>query len=477
MNRPLRRISLIIIILFLTLMMALTYIQFFAAPSLNADSRNVRTLYKEFGIKRGSIIVDGKEIVKSVPATGPYKFQRQYSDGEIYSAITGYFSVADTSITGIERAENPVLGGSADSLAVQRLQELITGDSPTGGSISLTINQNAQRAAYHGLAGKRGAVVALEPSTGKILALVSTPSFDPNKIASLKLADARNAWKSFNEDKNKPLLNRAIGGDIYAPGSVFKIITAAAMLENGATPDTVIDAPTRWSPPGTSVEITNTSGACGDGSGKTDLRTSLKLSCNTPFAIAGMNLGIKKMTEISEKFGFHQKLNIPLAVRPSVFPHTTDPAALAMDSFGQRDIQTSPLQMAMVAAAVANNGVIMKPYLVDQVLTRDLEVVKQSSPQEFSRPISATSAAALHEMMIEVAKHLRFYNSVPGTKVAGKTGTAELGKNVNPHAWFVAFDSAEKPKVAVAVFVENGGWGYQVAAPIGISVINAVLNK
>lgn len=458
-------------------MIALTYIQFFAAPTLNSDSRNVRTLYKEFGVKRGAIIAGGEEIANSVPAEGPYKFQRQYSDGPLYSALTGYFSIAYTSMTGLEREENGVLGGSADSFATQRLKELFTGESPQGGSISLTINPKAQQAADKALRGRRGAVVALEPSTGKILALVSTPSFDPNEIASLDGAVARKSWEALNADENKPLLNRAIGGDLYAPGSVFKIITATAMLENGATPDTIIEAPTTWTPPNTSVEITNTSGVCGDGSGKTDLRTAIKLSCNTPFAIAGMNLGAEKMIETAEQFGFHKNLTIPLNVRPSVFPNTDDPAALAMDSFGQRDIQVSPLQMAMVASAVANKGTLMTPYLVDQVLTADLEVVKQTSPKEFSQPMSESTAAALTSMMLDVTKYNRINKSVPGIEVAGKTGTAELGENVNPHAWFIGFDATDNPKVAVAVFVENGGWGYKEAAPIGMSVINAVVNE
>lgn len=477
MNRPLRRIGLVIIVMFLTLMVALTYIQFFAAPALNTDARNVRTLYKEFGVKRGALIAGGQEIANSVPAEGPYKFQRQYADGPLYAAATGYFSVAYTSMTGLEKETNGVLGGSADSLATQRLKELITGQSPQGGSVSLTLDPAAQKAAFDALGGRRGAVVAMEPKTGKLLALVSTPSFDPNQIASLDGSVARKSWETLNADKNKPLLNRAIGGDLYAPGSVFKIITATAMLEDGVTPDTIIEAPTTWSPPGTSVEITNTAGPCGDGSGKTDLRTAVKLSCNTPFAIAGMNLGAEKMIETAEKFGFHQNLEIPLTVRPSVFPNTDDPAALAMDSFGQRDIQASPLQMAMVAAAVANNGTLMTPYLVDQVLTADLEVVKQTSPKEFSQPMSQTTAEALRSMMLEVTKYNHIDNAVPGIQIAGKTGTAELGDNIEPHAWFIGFDAVENPEVAVAVFVENGGWGYKVAAPIAISVINAVVNK
>ncbi|XCB31029.1 penicillin-binding transpeptidase domain-containing protein [Arcanobacterium hippocoleae] len=309
-----------------------------------------------------------------------------------------------------------------------------------------------------------------------MLALVSTPAFDPNGIAALDGAAARKSWETISNDENKPLLNRALGGELYAPGSVFKIITATAMLENGATPDTVIEAPTRWSPPGTTAEITNTSGACGDGSGKTDLRTAMKLSCNTPFAIAGMNFGAEKMIAAAEKFGFHQSLEIPLGVRPSVFPKTDDKAALAMDSFGQRDVRVSPLQMAMVAAAVANKGILMQPYLVDQVLTADLEVVQQTAPKEFSRPMSEQTAAALHSMMLDVTRYDKINKAVPGIEVAGKTGTAEIADGVTPHAWFIGFDSSENPKVAVAAFVENGGYGYRAAAPIVNSVINAVVN-
>lgn len=470
MNQPLRKLTVIVVILFLMLMGALSYIHFFQAPSLNADGRNVRTIYQEYGTDRGSIVVAGEPIADSVPAKGRYKFQRRYADGPLYAPITGYFSVAYSSLTGLERSQNSVLNGADSSLLTQRIQELITGKQPRGGSVALTINPKAQKAAAEALAGRTGAVVAIEPTTGKILALVSSPSFDPNQLASHTYATAEKAWDSYQADKNNPLLNRAIGGDLYPPGSTFKIITASAMLESGLTPDSLVDAPTAYTLPGTNTQVRNAVGVCGDGSGKATLRTALVLSCNTTFAAGGVKVGAQKLLDKAKLYGFGQDLDIGMPTRASRFPQPADQAALALDSFGQKDIQASPLQMAMVAAAVANHGTLMKPYLVDQTLTADLAVVAQTTPTVFSEPISRTTADQLTSMMKDVVSH-NPSAAVAGVNTAGKTGTAEnSGDN---HAWYIGFEAAEKSRVAVAVFVEHGGTGGVTTAPIAAQVIQA----
>lgn len=478
MNRPLRRLSIVILIMFLTLMAAATYIQFFAAPSLNADPRNARTLYREYGVNRGPIIVAGKEIVKSRPVNDAYRYRRLYLEGPAYCAITGYFSVAHNSMTGLERTENSVLGGSDPRLARQKIQDILTGEDEKGAAVSLTVNPKAQAAAVSALGNRKGAVVALEPGTGKILALVSTPGFDPNAVAAHEIKNAVDSWKNLSADPTKPLVNRALGGNLYPPGSVFKVITAAAMLESGLSPDSQVDSPTVWTPPGTNISVKNDGGICGNGSGKTSLRTAFVQSCNTTFALAGKALGAEKMISRAEKFGFRKKLAVPLPVRPSRFPKPADDIALAMDSFGQRDIQVSPIQMAMVAAGVANHGKVMKPYLVDKVLSSDLEVLDETEPKTFSTPVSPSTADALSSMMQDVVnKGGGKAARVPGINVAGKTGTAETGKNRLPHAWFIGFEAGENSRVAVAVLVENSGYGGEKAAPIAQKVIRAVTEK
>lgn len=477
MNPPLRKLSAIVMVMFLTLMVAVTYIQFFKAPDLNADARNVRTLYREYGTDRGPIIVAGNAITTSEPVDDPYKYQRTYVNGPDYAHVTGYFSTVYNSMTGLERAENGVLGGSDSSLVTQRLQELITGKQPQGGAIALTIDPDAQAAAIKALGNRKGAVVAIDPKTGAILALVSTPSFDPNLLAAHDSATATTAWTELNADPAKPLYNRAIAGDLYAPGSSFKILTAAAMLENGLTADSLVEAPTELKLPGTSHIVHNPGErACGDGSGNVPFRQAFLESCNTAFAIGGMELGDEKMMDMAEAFGFGQELSIPLKVTPSQFPKPANQAALAMDSFGQQDIRVTPLQMAMVAAAISNDGELMKPYLVAQTLTADLEVISTTEPSSLGSPISSKTAKELEKMMADVVnKGTGTYAALGNVQVVGKTGSAEIGVGVEPHAWFVGYETENR--VAVAVFVENGGDGGQQAGPIAGKVIDAVVNK
>lgn len=480
MNPPIRKLTSIVIVMFLTLMAAVTYIQFIKAPELNADQRNVRTLFREYGTDRGPIIVAGEPIVTSEPYNDQYNYLRTYHQPELYAHITGYFSTVFNAMTGMERAENGILGGSASSLLTQRLEELITGAQPQGGGVALTIDPAVQQAAYQALAGRRGAVVAIEPSTGRILALVSTPSFDPNALATRDASEANVAWQDYSSNSDRPLINRALGGDLYAPGSIFKVVTTAAMIENlGLTADSVIEAPYTFTPPQTSHEIHNPFGnQCGDGSGEVTLMTAFTESCNTPFAIGALDVGAEEMVALAEAFNFNSGLNIPLDVRASRFPVPDDQAVLAMDAIGQRDILVSPLQMAMIAATVANNGTLMEPYLVEQTLTADLDVVSTTNPSELAQPISPETAQVLEEMMINVVNHgSGAYAALGNVQVAGKTGTAETDGERNAHAWFIGFDATDSPQVAVAVMVEEGGSGGQVAGPIAQSIIAAVVNQ
>lgn len=488
MNKPTRQLASLIIIMFLALLLAATWIQFINASNLSADDRNVRTIYREYGKERGKIIVDGQVIASSVPTeSGPYKFQRVYESPELYGHITGYFSTSLNSMTGLERAENSVLGGSDSGLATQRLQELISGEQPRGGSLELTIDPVLQKAAYDALDGQKGAVVAINPKTGALLALVSTPGYDTNKLASPDGNISSDYAKALEADPNKPLDDRAIAGNQYAPGSVFKLVTTAALLENdpSLSASTLVEAPNAWTPPDTDKEIKNFRGStCGDGSGKVTLRTAFIESCNTPFAIMSVDLGADKLVNQAKSFGFEKTFTIPLEVSASRFPVPTSQASLAMDSFGQHDVMVTPLQMAMVGAAIANDGTLMTPYLVERTYTADLELLSESEPTVYSQPIRTSTASILQEMMVEdVRAGTGRAAAIPGIEVAGKTGTAETGNGQPPHSWFVAYAPANDPQIALAIVVENSGkagnngTGGTVAAPLAKRILSAGLSK
>lgn len=362
----------------------------------------------------------------------------------------------------------------------QRLSQLLTGKQPQGGAVELTLDATLQQVAVTAMAGRRGAVVALDPSTGAILAQVSIPTYDANTLATHDQSAAETAWNALTTDTEQPLIDRTIGGDQYAPGSTFKMLTAAAMFENdpNLTPETLIDAPTSWTLPESDHTIYNPGQIqCGDGSGQTTLMQAFTQSCNTAFAIAGVNLGADAMIEQAEKFGFGKSFTTPLTVSASRFPEPDSDAALAMDSFGQQDIRVTPMQMAMITASIANDGVLMTPYLVKQTLTSDLETVSTTDPEVFSTPMSEQTAEYLTQMMVaDVSGGTGWRAAIDGVEVAGKTGTAEIGEGTLPHAWFAAFAPADDPQIAVVVIVENDtGDGGSTAAPIARQIIQAKL--
>lgn len=485
MNKQVRHLATVVAVMFLALMVSATSVQFFQASDLNNDGRNVRRIYREFGRDRGPIVVAGEAIASSAPVDDVFGFQRSYAQGPLYAHATGYFSTAFNAITGLESTENEVLNGTSGSLLLQRIQTLVTGNQPQGGAVELTLDPAAQQAAAAALGDQRGAVVALDPRTGAILALVSTPSFDPNALATHSREDAQAAVDAYQADPGEPMTNRALAGDQYAPGSSFKLLTAAAALESGRyTADSMVPAPTEMQLP-QSTQILNNPGnlPCGDGSGQVTFTQALRQSCNTPFASLAMELGDDAMREQAAAFGFGEELAVPLTVTPSRFPATESQAELAMAAIGQASVRVTPMQMAMVAAAIANDGVQMRPYLVARELTADLEVVSTTEAEELREPISASTAEQLTQMMREVVATGTGRNAqIPGATVAGKTGTAEIGQGVAPHAWFVGFaGTGDEPEVAVAVVVENGGRegegasGGTTAAPIARDVMAAVL--
>ena len=484
MNTALRRLATVVVVMFLALLAGTTWVQFGQASALNNDSRNVRTLYREYGKPRGPIIVAGQPVAQSTAVDDPFGFQRAYTQPELYSTVTGFYSVVNGG-SQLERSMNDVLTGQADSLFWTRIQDLVTGAQPQGSSIELTIDPAAQQAALDALGGQQGAVVAVEPATGKILAMVSTPGFDPNALATHDTTAANAAYQQLLAADGDPLINKSTSEN-YPPGSTFKLVTAAAALESGAyTPESVLSAPDLYTLPGTRTTLPNFGGSSCGANQQTTLADALRISCNTAFASLGVDLGDDAIREQAEKFGFDQTdLTVPMRVAASRYPEDLNDAQTALSAIGQESVRATPTQMAMVASAIANGGTLMTPYLVQTVRTANLDVVSEADPTELSQAVSAATAQQLTDMMIGVVQSGSGTSAqISGVQVAGKTGTAQTGvEGDSPHAWFTGFAPADDPQVAVAVIVEHGGsvgseaTGGRVAAPIAKAVMEAVIN-
>jgi len=481
-NKPIRRLSFIVALLFCTLLLSTTWIQFVSANSLDSRPGNRRTLLNSYSRERGAILVNGSPIAKSVPTKDELKYVRTYPSAKLYSQVTGYYSFTYGAGGGLEGAEDSLLSGQSDKLFYRRVLDMLTGKPPSGASLELTINPKAQEAADTALGNQRGAVVALDPKTGAILAMVSHPQYDPTTLAGHNLNSVAAAWKALNADPGRPALNRAIAGDLYPPGSTFKLITAAAALSSGKyTEQSQIPGPATLALPQSTVNLpTDDRQPCGPGD-KTSLTHALEISCNTAFGWLGLNLGGDALRAQAAKFGFGDSLRVPMRVTPSIVPPLNAPQS-AQAAIGQYDVRVTPLQMAMVSAAIANKGTVMKPYLVKDTRNSNLDIIDQSQPEQLSQAITPDVAAALTRMMLTVVKSgTGTPAQIPGIDVAGKTGTAQHIKGGNPHAWFTAFAPASDPQIAVAVVVEDGGnagseaFGGKVAAPIARAVIEAVL--
>lgn len=483
MNAQIRKIYIVVFLMVLSLAMAATYIQVLAAPALNADERNARTILHAAERDRGPIIVAGTAIAQSSPIPDSRRYQRTYPGKETYAAVTGWFSAALRSSTGLESAAESILEGDAPSLWAQRVQNLLTGTERQGGGVELTINPNVQQAAADAIGGRKGAAVALDPKTGAILALYSSPSYDPNALSQANSAEALEAYNELDNDPNHPLMNRAIAGDRYHPGSVFKIVTAAAMLESGKyTPDTEISGPAAITLPGTETSLPNITGLpCG--SGTPTLKEAFARSCNTSFALGAIDIGADAIRDITEKFGFSDPLEIPLPVTRSVFPGTVNESQVGLVAIGQGDVAVTPLQMAMIGASVANGGTLMKPYLVASVVNADLETQATTSPSQLGQPLSDTTASQLREMMVDVVNqpYGTGRSVAMGTPIAAKTGTAETGTQGRTIGWMVAFPATDDPNIVVAVAIEGDDMNPYVAGgadagPVARAMLEAVVS-
>lgn len=471
MNRPIRGVAVTAMVMFTALLVNLSYLYVGQQDYLNERPENRRVADARFGQDRGPIMVGNTAVAQSKPVKDRFKFQRSYAQGKLYAPVTGFYSYLYRT-SALEASYSAELSGVDDSQFLTRLINGLSGATPRGATVETTLDAKAQKAAWDALDGRKGAVVAIDYTTGAVKTLVSYPSYDPNDLATHDLAASTEAWKRLNADPARPLANRATR-EIYSPGSTFKLVTAAAALDSGMSADTEVDAsPFRL--PGSTKVI---AGGCGGT--KITLAQALKVSCNPAFARLGAELGADALREQAEKFGFGTKFLDDIGSAASVFPEDIDAAQTAMSAIGEYETAATPLQMAMVSAAIANGGTVMDPYIVNQVLDSDLKVVSRTRPSQQSVALSDQNAQELQSMMVEVVQSgTGFRAQIPGVTVGGKTGTARTSPDRNPYAWFTAW--ADDPSVAVCVFIEDAEIpsteiaGGRLAAPIAKAVIEAL---
>jgi peptidoglycan glycosyltransferase len=485
-NKPLRRVAVFCGLLVIALLVRVNYVQFVEAGQLANDPHNRRVAINQFAQPRGDIIVDGKAITGHTTTTGSdFKYKRTYTNGSMWAPVTGYASQAfGTSL--LEGVDDKFLTGNDDRLFFNRTIDLLTGKQRQGGNIVTTLNTKAQTAAFQGLGSKKGAVAAIDPRTGAILALASTPSYDPSTFAGNSTTDEKN-WVGLQQTNNtdNPMQNRALRQS-YPPGSTFKLVTAAAALQSGKVTDinAKTTSPDPFTLPGTSTSLVNEGSIPCKNASLTD---ALKYSCNTVFGKLGADVGLQNMVNEAEQFGFNKEQLIPVRTVPSNFDTKMSPDQVALSSIGQFDTAATPLQMAMVAAAIANNGTLMKPYEVDKLVAPNLSTIAQTTPTKMSQPLSPQNAQKLQTMMQTVVSSGTGKNAqIPGVVVGGKTGTAQHGVNndKSPYAWFVSYAMTNQGSpVAVAVVIEDSNAnradisGGGLAAPIAQQVMKAVLGQ
>ena len=471
MNHPIRRVALASMVIFAALLLNISAGYLIRTDYLNNRPENRRVTDAQFAQERGPIMVGNSPVAKSEPVKDRFKFQRSYPSGKLYAPVTGYHSYYFGK-SGLEHSYSEQLIGVDDSQFLDRLVNLLTGATPRGASVETTLSAKAQRAAWDGLNGRKGAVVAIDTKTGAIRALVTSPSYDPNRLATHDLKASRAAWEELTADKSRPMANRATK-EIYPPGSTFKLITAAAALEAGKSPSTEIDA-SQFKLPGSTVVI---KGNCGGS--EISLTQALNVSCNPGFARLGVELGADALREQAERFGFGDTFLPEIGSAASKFPAEPDDAQTGMSAIGAFEVAATPLQMAMVAAAIQNGGVVMEPYLVETVRTLDMRVISQAQPRQHGRAVSESVADSLQDMMVSVVENGTGRRAqISGLTVGGKTGTAVTEAGRNPYAWFTAF--ADELDLAVCVFIEDAEMpatdiaGGTLAAPIAKAVIEAM---
>ncbi|MET7285199.1 penicillin-binding transpeptidase domain-containing protein [Streptomyces sp. NPDC005573] len=482
MNNTIRRASVFTLLLVLALLVRATWVQFYDGQALAEDTNNRRNAIETYSRPLGNIIVAGDSITGSARTKGgDLAYKRTYKQGELYAAVTGYASQAYAP-TLLEGVYKDVLNGTDPRL--QTVLNTITGKHTEPGDVVTTVDPAVQKAGYTALAGKKGGAIAIDPKTGKILAMVSTPSYDPTELTDANTAGK--GWTQLNKDGDKPLVNRAMRQPL-PPGSTFKLVVAAAALENGlySDVDEHTDSPDPYTPPGTTRVLVNENKAapCGNAS----IRVALEYSCNNVFGHMAVQLGQDKVRAMAEKFGFDDdKLDVPARAYASVYPKDMDQPQTAYSGIGQFDVTATPLQMAMVSSAIANDGELVSPHMVSQITDSGGEVLDDDGHPKTTQVVSSHTAELLRSAMESVVKDGTGTNAlIDGVTVGGKTGTAQHGENNSktPYAWFTSYgrsDSTGK-EVAVAVLVEQSDAarsevsGNGLAAPVAKAMMQAAL--
>jgi peptidoglycan glycosyltransferase len=484
MNRQIRRLGLAGLVLFLALFIQLNNIQFLSAKRLNDNPLNTRQAVQDFSQPRGVIqTADGVVVARSDPTNDSFQRLRSYPTGPLFAHVTGYFSFTFGS-EGVERTYNKELTGKAEKLKLNTLSDLLL-DKKRTANVTLTLTNSLQKVATQALGARKGAVVALDPRNGAVLAMADFPSFDPNPLAAHDQKVVRNAWTNLTLDSGHPLLPRTYR-ESYFPGSTFKIVTASTGLATGdvTTANPVYPSLTELPLPQTNGQVLKNFGGerCGG-----PLPEVLRVSCNTAFAQMGLDLGAAKLAKGAQDFGFGQQppLDLP-AVARSIFPpagaFAHDKPALAKSAIGQQDVQATPLEMALVGSAIANQGVIMVPHVMGEVRDSEGQQIEKFTPKQWLRALSPDVASTMRDLMVGVVTSGTATRvAIPGVSVAAKTGTAQTGNNTS-HTWMVAFAPADAPRVAVAVIIENQpnvleSTGGVVAAPVAKAVLQAALGN
>ena len=480
MHGQIRRVGLGLLIAFLLVFAQLNYVQIFAAQSIAGNDANVRSLLAEYAIKRGEIeTVDFEQLATSKATGGKLKYQRTYPGGSLYGHITGWYSLV-YGTDRIERSYNEQLLGKSGVISMQDIEDSFLGSGERGDEVRLTVHSRLQQVAASSLGDQLGSVVALDPQTGAVRALYSNPSFDPGPLASHDPDSIRRYWNSLDpRSPASPLVNKATSRS-FPPGSTFKVVTAAAALESGRySPQSTFPDPEFIELPQTDLTLTNFTNTSCTGTGSIDLFTALEDSCDTTFALIGLAIP-DQVAATAQNFGFNRSIPFDVATEASGFPEIPDDREpfRAYAGIGQGDVAATPLQMALVAAGIANGGEVPRPRLVEEIRDPSGSVVEKPSPETIARAMSPETAAELTRMMIAVVESgTGTAAQIPDVSVAGKTGTAQSREGAAPHAWFICFAPASNPKIAVAVLVENGGslgseaTGGAVAAPIARAII------
>jgi len=481
MQPQLRRVGFGLLVAFLAVFAQLNYVQIFAAEDIASNPSNIRSLLREYSIKRGDIVTaDFVTVAQSVSTDGRLRFLRRYPEGDLYGHITGYYSLV-FGTDRIERSYNEQLLGESGVFSMQDIQDRFLGSGERGDDVRLTIDSRVQSAARDALGGNTGAVVAMDPQTGAVRAMWSNPSFDPNPLASHRPPRIREAWERLNDQTPNPLQHIAAARG-FPPGSTFKVVTAAAALESGRfDPQSTFDDPVSFTPPQTSSTISNFSGGTCAGGGQITLADALRVSCNTTFAQLGQEVS-EPMVDVTNGMGFNRRIPFDVATEASTFVRADEDnlPRRSLAAIGQGDVVTTPLQMALVASSIANGGETPRPRLVEEVIDASGGIVARPAEETIGRAMSESTADTLTQLMVAVVESGTGANAqIPGLDIAGKTGTAQSVEGAAPHAWFIAFAPAQNPRIAVAVFVQNGGsfgaeaTGGTVAAPMARQVIEA----